>query len=185
MNTEVRKFTHKEYPEFVAYKCKSPEEIRIQLTGSKIHLWHMITGLTGEAVEMFIAQTDANAKEEFGDMLFYTVGIANELSLYGVRVEIPTDSYNPVSSIDVFKMVDKICSELKRFVIYNKEVELQRVGKDITTLISMLYAAAGQLFHMQGAELRHSNMMKLDKRYANGYSDAEANARADKAGEEK
>lgn len=79
------------YSDMVKALAKDGDEILKSLTKEKIHLWHMITGVSGEAGEL----TDGlkkhiiynkpldreNIVEELGDLRFYMEGIMNELNI--------------------------------------------------------------------------------------------------------
>ena len=79
------------HEEMVTYLAKPGEDILKTLTPRKCHLWHMMTGIEGEAGEL----TDAikkhvvygkeldleNVIEELGDLEFYLQGLRTELEI--------------------------------------------------------------------------------------------------------
>jgi hypothetical protein len=77
------------YNEFVAALCKPGGVLLSELTDSKSHLWHMASGVLGEAAELLQAvreyqlgritpaATRENVVEELGDINFYDTGIGN------------------------------------------------------------------------------------------------------------
>jgi len=83
--------TRPNYPEFVAALVKSGAMIQETLTPEKVDLWHMVTGVSGEAGELIDAVKKhvvynkmldrANVVEELGDLLFYIQGIMNNLGI--------------------------------------------------------------------------------------------------------
>lgn len=74
------------YQEFVWRLCKPGETLLSEMTASKVHLWHMVSAILGEAAELTqcmealsvgeITLEDAreNVTEELGDLIFYCVG---------------------------------------------------------------------------------------------------------------
>lgn len=74
------------YQEFVWRLCKPGEVLLSEMTSSKVHLWHMVSAILGEAAELTqcmealttgaIARSEAreNVTEELGDLTFYCVG---------------------------------------------------------------------------------------------------------------
>lgn len=71
--------------------AKPGEKIVAELTAAEAHLWHMATGVAGEAGELLDAFKKAvvykkaldvkNVVEELGDLEFYMAGIRAELGL--------------------------------------------------------------------------------------------------------
>lgn len=77
------------YTEFVRSITKPGQDIKDSLTPEKCDMWHMATGISGEAGELLDAikkhvvynkplDTD-NVREELGDLLFYMTGLAEIL----------------------------------------------------------------------------------------------------------
>jgi NTP pyrophosphatase (non-canonical NTP hydrolase) len=65
------------HPELVSRLCKPGEDILDTLTPKKCHLWHMMTGLVGEVIELkeaWLKQDVPNIIEELGDIRFYIQG---------------------------------------------------------------------------------------------------------------
>lgn len=81
----------KKHQELVASLCKDGELIKRELTPQQAHLWHMVTGLIGEAGEVLdtikkhcIYQKELdieNIIEELGDIEFFMEGIRYSLNL--------------------------------------------------------------------------------------------------------
>jgi NTP pyrophosphatase (non-canonical NTP hydrolase) len=73
------------YPEFVAAILKSGDTIKNELTPEQANLWHLATGVSGEAGELLDAikkhvvyqkpLDTANVLEELGDLVFYIQGL--------------------------------------------------------------------------------------------------------------
>lgn len=80
-----------DYAKFVAGLIKSGTKILLTLTPAKINMWHMATGISGEAGELLDAIKKhvvygkdldiENVKEELGDLEFYMEGLRQELGL--------------------------------------------------------------------------------------------------------
>jgi NTP pyrophosphatase (non-canonical NTP hydrolase) len=79
------------YAEMVKALAKDGQDIIDSLTGDKADLWHMATGVSGEAGELLDAIKKhviynkpidrANIVEELGDLRFYMQGIMNNLNI--------------------------------------------------------------------------------------------------------
>lgn len=86
------------YDEFVATLCKDGQEIINQMTPMKAHLWHMGTGVGGEAGELEDAIKKhciynkpldrENIVEELGDLKFFMRGIQNSLRITDEEIEL-------------------------------------------------------------------------------------------------
>lgn len=85
------------YAEFVMALCKPGEAIVSSLTPDKAHIWHMATGVSGEAGELLDAVKKhvlygkpldiENVVEELGDLKFYITGLMEKLGISEWRVE--------------------------------------------------------------------------------------------------
>lgn len=74
------------YQEFVWRLCKPGETLLSEMTASKVHMWHMVSAILGEAAELTqcmellaageitLAAARENVTEELGDLTFYCVG---------------------------------------------------------------------------------------------------------------
>ena len=79
------------YHEMVAALVKPGVDIKTSLTPQQAHLWHMATGVSGEAGELLDAFKKhviygkpldrANVIEELGDLEFYMEGLRQELNI--------------------------------------------------------------------------------------------------------
>lgn len=77
--------------ELVKLLAKPGRDLLLEMTPHKMHLIHMHTGLSGECGElidalkkytMYNKQLDmVNVKEEIGDIMFYLIGLTNELNI--------------------------------------------------------------------------------------------------------
>jgi NTP pyrophosphatase (non-canonical NTP hydrolase) len=89
---DIKNIQPGEYCRFVASRIKPGEEIADSLTGEEANLWHLATGVAGEAGELLDAVKKSviyrkpldreNVIEELGDIEFYLEGIRQALGLY-------------------------------------------------------------------------------------------------------
>lgn len=81
----------KTFKQLAADLSKPGDEIAALITAQEAHLWHMATGVSGEAGELLDAVKKAvvykkqldreNVVEELGDLRFYMAGLMNALSI--------------------------------------------------------------------------------------------------------
>jgi NTP pyrophosphatase (non-canonical NTP hydrolase) len=84
-------FLGDEYSQMVEALCKPGVDILTQLTPQQAHVWHMATGVSGEAGELLDAVKKwaiyqkkldvANVVEELGDLEFYMEGLRHSLGI--------------------------------------------------------------------------------------------------------
>lgn len=112
------------HPEMVARLAKDGEQVLSQLTPPMAHLWHMATGVSGEAGELLDAIKKAaiygnplymdNVIEELGDIEFY---------LEGIRMAIG------VTRADVLQAnIDKLAKRYPQFE-YSNAAAIERADK--------------------------------------------------------
>lgn len=92
MNLEI----NERHAEMVSRLAKPGAEIVKELTPTAAHLWHMATGVAGEAGELLDAIKKhaiygkaldfANVEEELGDLEFYMSGIRQALNLSRAKI---------------------------------------------------------------------------------------------------
>lgn len=80
-----------QYPYFVRSRIKAGDEVLRTMTGHKANIWHLGTGVSGEAGELLDAikkyvvynkpLDEANVIEEMGDIEFYLEGLRQALGL--------------------------------------------------------------------------------------------------------
>lgn len=83
-------------------------------------------------------------------------------------------------AIGVSSDAGELLDAVKRFVIYNKPIDRDNVVEEMGDIEFFLEGLRDNL-GITREETLHMNMVKLDARYATGYTDAEAAARADKS----
>ena len=175
------------YSEFVKSRAKTGIQILMDLsiptrdeTFRNMQLLHASLGMMSELAELSEAGSVKNTLEELGDFWFYlehareTLGIERP-SLFGHAM--PTQT--TIAIICLLASTGKFADAVKGLVIYGKpyksgglEILLTSVYRDIDIIVK----SCG--FTM--ADVEAANVEKLQKRYPNGYSNADAQARADK-----
>jgi hypothetical protein len=171
--------------ELVRALAKPGEDVLLSLDAHKCHMLHMAVGLSGEAGELLEAVTEENMLEELGDAFFYLEGLLQgvgstvaEFTLaWNVRAHARSKDPLRVAAIHAAALLD----DVKRYVIYDKPLDLESLQKNAVLLLERLYAAADD-FNFSDEDIHADNLRKLGKRYASlTYSDAAAQARADKS----
>jgi len=186
-----------EFRRIVTNLCKDGEQISSSLNSNKSHLWHMATGISGECTEFLECANyfddtgifdQENAVEELGDIYFYLVGLVNGNKNLAIK-------HNPLNTVTGTDTIVKIAMQItiagggildaiKKHCIYEKEIDIALVQKNIDNLIAEMYKA----YYVMGvshAEVLATNTYKLiggdNARYATGaYSNKQAQERADK-----
>lgn len=175
------------HAELVAGLAKPGTAILESLTPEKAHIWHMASCIPGEAGELFDglmpamrgeAQPDIrNLVEELGDIEFYAEGIRAPLGITREEVQLAADKSGtfwdlPGRAADVFDAA-------KKWVIYNKDLDRAALVVALGNLDAVM-TTIRIAFDIPLGRVIGDNIFKLGKRYEGGYSDAAAQARADK-----
>lgn len=159
--------------------CKSDSpELRFSLL-------HAAIGIVGELHEYRQSPTQINAHEELGDALFYLV--AAELAIGREPAQFPPlewDTPGYGEGAVILNAAECAAHELldlcKKYAIYCKPIDVARVW----LLLGSLRGHLRSLAYREGMtldNLQDTNRAKLEKRYPTGYSNADAQARKDKA----
>lgn len=167
-----------DYVEFVRGKAKPGQDIIATLTPDRAHKLHMAVGLMGEVIELVsaIANKDReNCIEELGDIYFYYVGLEDSF----IDGPVPLTSEPQEGSLLFF--AGELLDLVKKHTIYNKPFHAID-AKFIATMNNFQYAFEGMMEEVctDYDAIINVNVAKLNKRYESGYSDAAAQARADK-----
>lgn len=181
--------TVERHAQMVADLVKDPSLIFASLDIKKCALLHAAIGLAGEAFELMNIKSgdQAHAVEEIGDFLFYRrdlvtiLGIKDEDIPFMVRPVI--HGLLPLAVYATGEILDAV----KKHVIYNQEINTDRILAALAIIEHDIgYSATNLGASIPG--ILEANIQKLtgpNGRYPSGkYSDADAAARADKAGEE-
>lgn len=183
--------------DMVCNLTKDPVQILKELDWERVHCWHMITGMTTEAIELiqesyeYVSSTGPrkfdmeNFIKELGDYEFYLAGLLNWCGWENVpcKTRIPPYTVN-VSGVttELLLATGKFLDQVKAWVIYNKPLDhakLQACVNDIQTALQELRSWIG----ISRKEVLEVNMEKLSKRQPTGtYVDAHAIERRDENG---
>lgn len=188
----------KAHMDMVIQLQKPGELILGEMSGKEAQIVHMFFGVIGELGEMFeilFASPEGRAvdtkhfMEELGDYIFF---LRAQYALNNIEEpsigELDINAYR--SKVDVLLEIvtasAKLADTLKRPIIYRKEAK-----QPLKPILDRFYAIYWELIHifsLSHGKVLQGNMDKLltgdNARYAAGiYSNAQANARADKKGE--
>jgi hypothetical protein len=166
-----------EYQTFVLSRFKKLDT----LAGSFLHA---AVGLAGELGEIQAAETPDNLMEELGDFHFYLTAAECLLLDLGFRLDTETDEYDRMPYCVVFTGLQMQSAEFldaaKKGFIYNKPLDMGAIKSLIIELREIFSQYLG--YHFVTLNLiEYENTQKLLKRYPTGYSDLNAQLRADKA----
>lgn len=148
-----------------------------------LHVWHMSTGLLGEALEYYecmnVANPDSTPEEELADALFYSVGISRYVDIddwtdFAFMNEDPCDDRQYLFS--AMELDDKI----KKYNVYNNAAVLVEVKTAwVQFMVNWSSKAAEHFTVLQ--DVIDENVAKLSKRYDGiCYSNKAAAERLDK-----
>jgi hypothetical protein len=168
------------YSEFVASRVKWLPTVQLDLL-------HAAIGMAGEVHELRCACSREHQLEELGDFRFYLEHYRQAVAKADVpEVTNPFGNYYFRTGTGFVGLIDALESGAhcaldlaKKGYIYNKplhEMHLPEVGVLLLEALGSVAAAYG----VSLIDLEHRNQAKLLKRYPKGYSDADAQARADK-----
>ena len=172
------------YREFVASRFKSAasthQDIAIRVTPQAVAGQHASMGLLGEVVELLQAINNndtANVLEELGDCAFFLEAAYQAYWL---------PQYPQPRAIASSNTLLMACGELqdlaKKEVIYCKPVtpEISAQREELLGLASRALEGVCKLWGTTLEAVQAENMLKLMLRYPTGYTNASAQARADK-----
>lgn len=170
-------FTFAQYEFFVESRIKwlaSPTE----------DLLHAAVGLIGEVVELIESTDRENFDEELGDCCFYLqhAWLAFEKSnlMFKLIRQVPAAEARLRLDALLHHSADFL-NLMKKAWVYGKGLDSLNIGQVLFSIESVL----NDICDAGGDKIAvlHKNYCKLLARYPNGYSDAAAQARADKVGE--
>ena len=172
------------YPEFVASLFKSPEDTVRDLalcTGQEAQLLHATVGMVGEWLEYKQSTSRENMLEELADFWFFYNAGAQVLEVRTLSHKVFESGVQGYEAA-TYTVESLMCNALdiaKRAAIYRKAIDFYDIAErygDIAAALQRVVAHHGVTI----ADLEAHNVAKLTKRYANGYSNEAAQARADK-----
>ena len=158
----------------------------------RIHIWHMSTGITGEALELLehkLMGEDASGapKEELTDALFYAVGMAKYIGIaewqFWADQDEPEDKDD--GSVEYYLMQAAYLDDLlKKYNVYFNQEKLLEVQAQWKSFMRALVHRIAREFNTLQDAIDY-NVNKLSKRYDGiQYSNKAAAERADKAVED-
>ena len=174
-----------EHSTMVNKLSKDGLEIHLSLGGKDCHIWHMATGVMGEAIEAWEYTDRNNLIEELGDIEFYLNGLMQK---YHADIIIPVveqcEKGLDLLLMDIVKVSGLMLDFVKKTVVYRKDF-----SDEIRDCACELYHILACIYWVQGIDrdyILNHNMNKLlknkDARYKNGsYSNEQAIIRSDKS----
>ena len=173
------------YSEFVASRFKSASHTAMDLKlidGTIAQMLHAAIGMSGELVEIELADSRKNLVEELGDFWFY----------FRATSDLPAATvpdYIKVSQSEGMMLLKRATNDIldaaKKLAIYRKPLtpELENRLRTAVQDISLNFPILVKYFGLTMEEVEAENVFKLTKRYPDGYSNQAAQDRADKGGE--
>jgi hypothetical protein len=161
---------------------KNPDELQASSTPLKWALIHAVFGIAGELAKLEDYSDKDNLVEESGDILFYCRNLRQVLNL-------PEYSAGNIKPVSAFVLAGDLLDVAKRIAIYSYEITDERLAT-FTEIVDNVEHVVEQALASYGIT-REQALSNLDKlltgakaRYKAGYSDAAAQARADKQTDE-
>lgn len=158
------------------------------MPGHGADLLHAAVGISGEVAELFQSTSAQNMAEECGDIEFYIELGWQALERAGFKASRERERGAEGLSCLGYNLQDLVISSgqfldlAKKAWVYNKPIDHIAITDNLYSIeldLDDFYRSHG----LDGEMVRHNNMAKLALRYGAKYSDAAAQARADKAGE--
>jgi len=184
-----------DYIQMVNLYAKPGVQIVDKLTPLNSHIWHMGTGIAGEAAELLGAYDASmcenqvldveNVVEELGDIEFFLSGL--RVALWITRIQTTGDvdnSYDnyPASVLSIKLVIEcgNLLDLVKKKVVYNKEIEQQKFIDVLTRIESIMYCIR-IISDISHEEVIAANKRKLNIRHDNSaFTDEKQTDRADK-----
>lgn len=149
-------------------------------------LHHATTGIAGEVAELHAADSMDNIIEECGDIEFYIEAAWQALERRTVKGRIPRNPRGLLGdSVAGYVLTDLVISSghlldlSKKAWIYNKPIE-EGVFMEALDAVEVDLDDYYKIHGIDRRQVINENMAKLAARYPAGYTDAAAQARADK-----
>lgn len=173
------------HPDMVRVLAKSGADILATLTAHDCHVMHMIWGMSGEIGEMIGFTDFENLVEEMGDFEFYFEGLRQEYSIS--LAELTGWDFSEGENLDLTNAEDlqiafgDLSDLLKKEVIYRKGPPDRDVLVKAMARVEWHLNCIREVAGIVREDAITANIKKLGKRYEGfKYSDAAAQARADK-----
>ena len=174
------------YSEFVYSRFKDGGRIigdlqgmTAEASGAAISRLHAAVGMVGEIRELRDTAGAKNTIEELGDFLFYLQAYANTLE-FAEWLNLTSDKIT-IEELDI--AAHTLLDLAKKETIYCRAFDAPKAGQITAQLWALVDAYAELATGLFVGEIMYENQAKLEERFPDGYSNAAAQARADKAGE--
>lgn len=171
--------TRLEYTSFVRSRVK-------QMPTLEDNLLHAAVGLIGEVVEFMAAGTQKQSNEELGDCEFYLEAAYQAIEKVDFQVQGKLgekDGTQPLDEAPSEGMLLQCAATLldlaKKAWAYRKPVASMPIQEALGLCVTALNRIYSEQ-HLSAGSIRKGNYDKLILRYPVGYTDAAAQARADK-----
>jgi hypothetical protein len=193
-----------EHRALVARLAKSGEDIVQQMTGEEANLLHMVVGVSGEVAEVaevifraVIHGANLDTEhliEECGDVEFYVEGLRQGVNIVYDPADCmvfvqdqPVNVNDSNSELTFIAMsltvgAGNLLDAIKKHCIYKQPLDVRKV-KSALDQLDFFMLGLRQHIDISRDKVLQGNVDKLTERYGSTYSDAKANARADKAGD--
>jgi hypothetical protein len=153
-----------------------------------LRLNHATVGMATEADEMCKCATEEHWIEECGDAAWYAAQAFAALEVLAKVHAQPlvwqNDDLNEFAVPATHQLIGSLRSfvqDAKRLMFYQQADRVPRLSSRLTDIILGLHTVGSQNVQVQDFEgLLESNLIKLKKRYPDGYSDWHARVREDK-----
>ena len=172
------------YSEFVHSRFKDGARIIGDMQGmnsAAMDRLHAAIGMVGEVRELRDSTGRENTIEELGDFVFYLQAYVNTLQDACFHYEAPSVVPPSIEQLDI--AAHTLLDLAKKEVIYCKAFDESKVSQIVDALWQLVASYTWGKLACNMIDVVVANRDKLEKRYPSGYSNAAAQARADKAGE--
>ena len=174
------------YSEFVHSRFKDGGRIigdlqgmTAEASGAAISRLHAAVGMVGEIRELRDTTGAKNTIEELGDFLFYLQAYANTLE-FAAWLNLTSDKIT-IEELDI--AAHTLLDLAKKETFYCKAFDAPKAGQTTALLWALVNTYADLATGLFVGEIMDENQARLEERFPDGYSNAAAQARADKAGE--
>ncbi len=152
------------------------------------YMIHALFGITTELKELAEATSDLNRAEELGDICWFTAAIVKACGIEGYSQDhmadeawLKEDVYD--AELEILNITTAMMNVMKKQLFYGPSVNLDRWSATVALLkplASSLVEVVDSTIILHGhvpMKIRVLNIAKLSKRYADKFSDQEANIR--------
>lgn len=166
------------YGEFVTFRVK-------WLGSNQEDIIHASIGLIGEAVELANFVDTENFVEELGDLEFYyehACQVIRRIAAFGPQKPVDREELRSIELAPIERLIfwtGELLDIAKKSWVYQKDMQSLNWSDPLGRIQIILSVLANQ-HGVTRLDVQEKNRAKLIKRYPSGYTDAAAQARADK-----